>query len=210
MLPDVSTSSAASAGESAGHRTSARRPSALRVPATQCPSGDGATSSHTVPAGSAGAGTVGRADPASSLIAASRPPPPAGATSRAPRVPRRQPRPGIHRYRSLRMRQREVKSSCTIISVSPTQAQSAPPFTRCPAIGRNVAASSTRSSLAPLPSSRTYATRRPSGDARGTGSARSRLSSVCAAGAGAPGSGAGSVPRGHSAASVRPGATRDT
>src|SRR6266571_6345572 len=36
--------------------------------------------------------------------------------------------------------------------------------------------------LVPFPSSRTYATRRPSGDTRGTGSVRSRLSSTRAAG----------------------------
>ena len=65
--------------------------------------------------------------------------------------------------------------------------------------------------LVPFPSSRTYATRRPSGDTRGTGSVRSRLSSTRAAGGAALAPArSGAVPRGHSRASVRPGATRAT
>ena len=92
MLPRVSTNATASAGDVAGHSTSDHRPSAQRTPATQRPSGDGARSVHRASPESGeggGAGTVGRPEAGPRVIAASRPPPPAGATRRAPRVTRR-------------------------------------------------------------------------------------------------------------------------
>ena len=105
-LRDV-TSATATPGESAGQRTSAQWPAALRTPAIQRPSGEGTTASQVAPAVS-GAGTVGTSAPGLSASAASRPPPPRGWARRAPRVTRRHPLPGRQRYRSLRTRQREV------------------------------------------------------------------------------------------------------
>src|SRR5207245_3899381 len=78
-----STSTTAATGVSAGQRTSAQRPAALRVPAIQRPSGDGTTASHvSAPSpspspsprpGSAGAGTVGRLAPGRNSMATERP-----------------------------------------------------------------------------------------------------------------------------------------
>src|SRR2546422_348001 len=98
--PADSRSTRAAAGLSTGQRSSAHRPTALRVAAIERPSGDGTSSPHVAPAGPGGTATVGRVAAGAKAVVASLPPPPPGLTRRAPYVSRRQEPSGSHRYRS--------------------------------------------------------------------------------------------------------------
>ena len=103
ITPADSRSTLPASGESAGQRSSAQWPFALRVPATQRPSGDGTTSPQVAlappPSGAGGTGSAGRFPPGTSAITDSLPPPTRGATSLAPWVTRchSPPATGSHR-----------------------------------------------------------------------------------------------------------------
>src|SRR5439155_5100819 len=88
ITPAASRSTLPASGESAGQRSSAQWPFALRVPATQRPSGDGTTSPQVAPApppsGAGGTGSAGRFPPGTSAITDSLPPPTRGPPTLAP------------------------------------------------------------------------------------------------------------------------------
>src|SRR5207247_10394921 len=91
ITPADSRNTVPASGASAGQRSSAQCPFAFRVPATQCPSGEGTTSPHVTlpPAGPGGTGSAGRLPAGRSAITDKRPPTARGGTSLAPRVPGR-------------------------------------------------------------------------------------------------------------------------